>query len=41
LDDGLRQLLVEVAGQHWEDTSERAIAELVANRLGGVGVGRQ
>jgi dTDP-L-rhamnose 4-epimerase len=39
--DGLRQLLHDVAGQQWEDTSERATAELVANRLGGVAVGRQ
>jgi dTDP-L-rhamnose 4-epimerase len=35
LEDGLRRLLAEVAGQKWEDTSERATAELVANRLGG------
>jgi dTDP-L-rhamnose 4-epimerase len=41
LGDGLTQLLDDVAGQQWEDTSERATTELVANRLGGVAVGRQ
>ena len=40
-EDGLSQLLVGVAGQRWVDTSERATAELVANRLGGVALGRQ